>query len=93
MDLNTLIYKTRSIRRFQQSKAIDDAQMRYFIDMARLAPSGGNIQPLKYFYSNKGSRTTRIFETRIMGRIPERLGGLKKVKNRRHISSSVSIKH
>jgi|GEM_PF-1584348 nitroreductase len=52
MDLNTLIYKTRSIRRFQQLKAIDDAQMRYFIDMARLAPSGGNIQPLKYFYSN-----------------------------------------
>lgn len=51
MDFKELIRKSRSCRRFYQHEPMDEAVVRSLIDCARLAPSSGNIQALKFFYS------------------------------------------
>jgi nitroreductase len=61
MDLRDLVRKNRSYRRFRQERAIDRAALEEFVDLARLSPSSGNQQPLKYFLSYDDETNARIF--------------------------------
>ena len=48
MDLFELIKKNRSYRRFDESQRLTKEQLATWVDLARLSPSGMNLQPLKY---------------------------------------------
>lgn len=55
-----LVHKSRSIRRFQQTP-IPRATLVNLVDLARIASSGGNVQPLKYLVSCDAETNARIF--------------------------------
>ena len=59
--LRDLILKNRSHRRFHQGTAIPRATLEELVDLARLSPSGGNMQPLKYILSCDATKNERIF--------------------------------
>lgn len=61
MNIFELVTKNRSYRRFQQSEPISMQQLRNLVDLARLSPSAGNLQPLKFFLSNDPRRNEAIF--------------------------------
>lgn len=48
MELTTLIQKNRSYRRFDQSRHLTEQELHRLIELARLAPSPKNMQPLRY---------------------------------------------
>lgn len=56
-----LMRKNRSYRRFYQAKPIPMETLRLLIDIVRLAPSGANLQPLKYILSADPEMNARIF--------------------------------
>jgi len=56
-----LARRTRSVRRFNEDRAIDRQTLVELIDLARLSASGGNKQPLKYILSCAASMNARIF--------------------------------
>ena len=60
--IKDLIDKNRSYRRFDEYTAISEAQLRSWVDLARLSASGANIQPLKFMLSNQPDRNTAIFD-------------------------------
>ncbi len=62
MNFRELILKNRSCRRFFESQTIERAALLDLIDLARLSPSGANLQPLKYIISNEPSINSQIFE-------------------------------
>ena len=59
--LKNLIIKNRSTRRFKQDQPIKLETLRELVDLARLSPSGGNLQPLKYIIANKSAINDKIF--------------------------------
>lgn len=59
--LKDLIMKNRSYRRFYQEVAIERQTLRELVDLARLSPSGANLQPFKFFLSNDEAKNTVIF--------------------------------
>ncbi len=59
--LKDLIIKSRSCRRFIENERIDLKFLKQLIDLARISPSGANLQPLKYIVSNKPSTNKKIF--------------------------------
>jgi len=59
--LKNLILKNRSYRRFYQDVRIPTEVLRSLVDLARLSPSGGNLQPLKYILSNNQKTNELIF--------------------------------
>jgi len=61
--LKDLVRKNRSYRRFYQDVKISESDLIEFVDLARLAPSAKNNQPLKYFISNTNETNSKIFET------------------------------
>ena len=61
MNLKDLIFKTRSVRRFDESYTIDRKILESLIDLARLSASGANRQPLKYVIFNTPKECERIF--------------------------------
>jgi nitroreductase len=61
--LKDMILKSRSIRRFHGDKEIQLSQLRELVDLARLTPSGGNRQPLKYILSCTKEMNHQVFET------------------------------
>jgi nitroreductase len=61
MNLKTLIFKTRSCRRFNESHHIDSQILESLIDLARLSASGANRQPLKYLVYNTPEDCDKIF--------------------------------
>ena len=61
--LRDLILRSRSIRRFHEDTPVDPKALRELVDMARLTPSGGNLQPLKYVTSTSKERNEHIFST------------------------------
>lgn len=63
MDFKDLAARTRSIRRFKESKVLSDNFLESLVDIARLAPSGGNIQPLKFALCADKYLNKEIFET------------------------------
>jgi len=59
--LKALIEKNRSYRRFHQEHNIPFETIKELINLARLSPSGGNLQPLKFFISNTPEKNKLIF--------------------------------
>lgn len=56
-----LVKKSRSVRRFDESRALCRAELEALVDLARYAPSAANRQPLKYFLSYEKSANEKIF--------------------------------
>ncbi|MBP1748806.1 MAG: oxygen-insensitive nitroreductase / dihydropteridine reductase [Deltaproteobacteria bacterium] len=61
MTVLELATKTRSCRRFHEREPIHIDQLKTLVDLARLAPSAGNLQPLKYIISNTPGKNSVIF--------------------------------
>lgn len=61
MNLLELVTKNRNYRRFQQSEPVTTEQLRSLVELARLSPSAGNLQPLKFILSNEGTRNDAVF--------------------------------
>ena len=59
--IKDLVLKNRSYRRFHQEAAIDELTLRELVELARLSPSAGNKQPLKYILSCDPQKNARIF--------------------------------
>ncbi|MBT7470163.1 MAG: nitroreductase family protein [Candidatus Cloacimonetes bacterium] len=61
--MKDLILKNRSYRRFYQSEKIEKNTLLELIDLARLSPSGANLQPLRHIISNDESKNEKVFST------------------------------
>ncbi|MCK9227912.1 MAG: nitroreductase family protein [Syntrophorhabdaceae bacterium] len=61
MTVLELVTKTRSCRRFYEKEPIGTDQLKALVDLARLSPSAGNLQPLKYIISNNAGKNLGIF--------------------------------
>jgi nitroreductase len=61
--IKELIARSRSYRRYDETFHIERQTLRDLVDLARLCPSGSNLQPLKYILSCDPQRNTRIFST------------------------------
>ncbi len=59
--IEDLVRKTRSVRRFRQERAVGIETLKELVDVARLAASGGNKQPLKYVLSSAADKNAQIF--------------------------------
>ena len=62
MKIAELVPKTRSYRRFDQSKPISVETLRELVDMARLTASGSNMQPLKYILCAEPDINAKLFQ-------------------------------
>lgn len=63
MSFRDLVVKNRSYRRFYQDSAVSIDVLRGLVDLARLTPSAGNKQPLKYIISSDSETNAKIFST------------------------------
>lgn len=61
--IKDLVLKNRSYRRFYQDHKVSLRELEELIDLARLSPSGRNLQPLKYFISADDETNEKIFST------------------------------
>lgn len=59
--LHEIIRKNRSYRRFYEEQALDEQTLMELVDLARLSPSGRNIQALKYILSFSREKNELIF--------------------------------
>jgi nitroreductase len=59
--IRDLIIKNRSYRRFFQDVVIERQTLQELVDLARLSPSGANLQPLKYILSCDPEKNALIF--------------------------------
>ncbi len=59
--IKDLITENRSCRRFHQEIPIERNTLRELVDLARLSPSAGNLQPLKYILTCEPERNALIF--------------------------------
>ncbi len=59
--LRDLIKANRSYRRFYEDVKIERSILEELIDLARLSPSGANLQPLKYIISYTEEKNNLIF--------------------------------
>lgn len=60
--IKDLVLKNRSYRRFFEEEKLDDKVLEELVDLARVSPSGGNLQSLKYFLSNSEATNNMIFD-------------------------------
>jgi nitroreductase len=63
MELEQLVMRNRSYRRFDESVAIPLATVESLVGLARRTPSGMNRQPLKYAISVDREMNAKIFQT------------------------------
>jgi len=56
-----LVKRSRTIRRFHEEQKIAGERLRQLVELARLSPTGGNWQPLKFALSCEPERNARIF--------------------------------
>jgi len=61
MSLSDLVAKNRSYRRFFQDHDVPLGTLKQLVAIARLTPSAGNVQPLKYFLSANRDQNAVIF--------------------------------
>jgi nitroreductase len=61
MDLKDLILKTRTCRRFDESHQIKPETLENLVELARLSPSGGNRQPLKFLLCYTPEQCEKVF--------------------------------
>jgi len=59
--IKDLITKNRSYRRFLQQVPVERRTLTELVDLARLSPSGANLQPLKYILSCEAHKNALIF--------------------------------
>jgi nitroreductase len=59
--LKDLVRTCRSYRRYYEDNALDEETLRELVDLARLAASGHNAQPLKYLLSWEPKKNALIF--------------------------------
>ncbi|MBE6787508.1 MAG: nitroreductase [Ruminococcaceae bacterium] len=62
MTITELIKSRRTIRKFEQ-KPLTIKQLESFVDMARVAPSAANLQPLKYALVAEKEMSDKVFST------------------------------
>ncbi len=60
MKFKELVQKSRSYRRFKQTPISEDT-LRELVDLARIAPTGGNQQPMKFLLSCDAATNAKIF--------------------------------
>ncbi|AWK51408.1 nitroreductase [Clostridium beijerinckii] len=58
--IKELILKNRSYRRFYEDKPIEMNTLKELVNLARLSPSGGNMQSLRYILSNTKEQNDKI---------------------------------
>ena len=59
--LRDLVLRNRSYRRFKEHESIPLETLKELVDLARLTPSGANLQPLRYVLSNAPDQNAAIF--------------------------------
>jgi nitroreductase len=59
--ISDLIKKCRTYRKFDESRRIEERILMSFIHNASLAPSGANLQPLKYRIVNDAENNSGLF--------------------------------
>ena len=60
MTITELIEKRRTIRKFSQ-KSVDGKLLEKYIELASIAPSGANLQPLKYIAVSSSEYAEKLF--------------------------------
>lgn len=60
--IKDLVIKNRSYRRFFEDKEVSRETLCELVDIARLCPSGRNIQGLRYMIFNKKEENMKVFE-------------------------------
>ena len=58
-----LVLKTRSYRRFDETKRISPEVLRELVDIGHLTPSGGNLQPLRFITISSEEKCAEVFPT------------------------------
>jgi len=61
MNLSEIVVKNRSYRRFYQERPISKSNLLSLVDLARLSPSGRNLQPLKYCIISDAETCAQLF--------------------------------
>lgn len=61
-DFRSLVAHARTVRRFRESAPVSMETLEELVSTARLTPSAGNLQPLKYVLSNDPLTNARIFD-------------------------------
>lgn len=61
--IKDIVQKSRSYRRFQEDFQVQEQTLRDLVELTRFAPSGGNLQPLKYLLSADHEKNDMIFQT------------------------------
>ncbi|MCD4702081.1 MAG: nitroreductase family protein [Candidatus Aegiribacteria sp.] len=61
MGIHELATANRSVRRFRQKNKISEEELLHFIDSARLAPCGANLQLLRFTPITERKHCSRIF--------------------------------
>ena len=59
--LTELVRKSRSYRRFHENEPLETDKLLGLIELARLSPSGANLQPLKYLIADSPEINAKIF--------------------------------
>ena len=59
--IKEIVEKSRSYRRFQEDFQVTEQTLLDLVELARLTPSGGNLQPLKYMLSANPEKNGKIF--------------------------------
>ena len=59
--IREMIAKNRSYRRFHQNHKIETSVLKDFIDLARLSPSAGNLQRLRFKICNTEVENEKVF--------------------------------
>jgi nitroreductase len=62
MTLHDLVFKSRSYRKFNEQEAVSRQQLVDLVELARLSPSGANLQPLKYLLAYETETNQKIFD-------------------------------
>ncbi len=60
--LKDLIYRSRTVRRFYQDVPVEKETLYDLVDLARMSPSGSNLQSLKYYATNDPEKNACIFQ-------------------------------
>ena len=63
MSLYDLVKSNRTCRRFHESEPVSKETLRELIDLARLSPSGANLQSLKYITVTDAAERAKVFAT------------------------------
>ena len=56
-----LVLRNRSYRRYDQAKRVSPAILHELVDLARLSPSGRNVQPLKYLLVTSEEACVKLY--------------------------------